>query len=103
MEIDHIDTQILQKLQRDASLGLEELGQMVGLSRNACWRRVKLMEERMKGAPPLEEVREELAAQIENDAVEQAVSKLLEAAKIDRIDLDTIDAEAISNLSLLSK
>ena len=67
------------------------------------WHVVKLMEERMKGAPPLEEVREELAAQIENDAVEQAVAKLLEAAKIDRIDLDTIDAEAISNLSLLSK
>jgi Lrp/AsnC family transcriptional regulator len=41
MDIDHIDTQILQKLQRNASLGLEELGQMVGLSRNACWRRVK--------------------------------------------------------------
>ncbi len=41
MEIDHIDRQILQKLQRNASLGLEDLGLAVGLSRNACWRRVK--------------------------------------------------------------
>ncbi|MFK5997408.1 MAG: Lrp/AsnC family transcriptional regulator [Rhodobacterales bacterium] len=41
MEIDHIDRQILQKLQCNASLGLEDLGLAVGLSRNACWRRVK--------------------------------------------------------------
>ena len=61
------------------------------------------MGERLKGAPPLEEVREELALQIENDAVEQAVTKLLEAAKIERIDLETINPDALSNLSLLSK
>lgn len=41
MEIDHIDRQILQKLQNDASLGLEDIGEAVGLSRNACWRRIK--------------------------------------------------------------
>jgi Lrp/AsnC family transcriptional regulator len=41
MDIDHIDRQILQQMQRDASLSLEDLGQEVGLSRNACWRRVK--------------------------------------------------------------
>jgi Lrp/AsnC family transcriptional regulator len=41
MEIDHIDRKILQKLQQDATLGLEDLGDAVGLSRNACWRRVK--------------------------------------------------------------
>ena len=43
MEIDHIDRQILKKLQQDASLGLEDLGDAVGLSRNACWRRVKIL------------------------------------------------------------
>ena len=41
MEIDHIDRHILQKLQQNASLSLEDLGDAVGLSRNACWRRVK--------------------------------------------------------------
>lgn len=41
MEIDHIDRKILQKLQQDSTLGLEDLGDAVGLSRNACWRRVK--------------------------------------------------------------
>lgn len=32
------------ELQRDASLGVEQLGERVGLSRNACWRRVKALE-----------------------------------------------------------
>ena len=41
MKIDHIDRKILQKLQQDATLGLEDLGDAVDLSRNACWRRVK--------------------------------------------------------------
>ncbi|MEM9320824.1 MAG: Lrp/AsnC family transcriptional regulator [Pseudomonadota bacterium] len=43
-KIDPIDTRILAVLQRDASLGLEELGSQVGLSRNACWRRVRALE-----------------------------------------------------------
>ncbi len=43
MKIDHIDRKILQKLQLDASLSLEDLGEAVALSRNACWRRVKTL------------------------------------------------------------
>jgi Lrp/AsnC family transcriptional regulator len=45
MNIDHIDRKILQQMQRDASLSLEDLGESVGLSRNACWRRVKNLTE----------------------------------------------------------
>ncbi|MEP4978502.1 Lrp/AsnC family transcriptional regulator [Ascidiaceihabitans sp.] len=44
-EIDTIDRKILKHLQRDASLSLENLGEEVGLSRNACWRRVKTLED----------------------------------------------------------
>jgi Lrp/AsnC family transcriptional regulator len=44
-EIDHIDRRILRELQRDASIGVEALGERVGLSRNACWRRIRLMED----------------------------------------------------------
>ncbi|QFT98835.1 Leucine-responsive regulatory protein [Roseovarius sp. THAF8] len=44
-KIDNLDRKILHELQRDASLGLEEIGTRVGLSRNACWRRIKTMEE----------------------------------------------------------
>ncbi|MEP3946221.1 Lrp/AsnC family transcriptional regulator [Ascidiaceihabitans sp.] len=44
-ELDTIDRKILKHLQRDASLSLENLGEEVGLSRNACWRRVKTLED----------------------------------------------------------
>lgn len=45
-EIDSIDRKILAELQVDASLSVEQLAERVHLSRNACWRRVKLLEER---------------------------------------------------------
>lgn len=44
VNIDEIDRRILTELQRDAALALETLGERVGLSRNACWRRVKSLE-----------------------------------------------------------
>jgi len=43
--IDDTDRKILKELQRDASLGLESLGEKVHLSRNACWRRIKALED----------------------------------------------------------
>ncbi len=45
LEIDQIDRRILRELQRDAGIGVEALGERVGLSRNASWRRIRLMEE----------------------------------------------------------
>lgn len=44
MKIDDIDRKLLREIQRDSSLALETLGARVGLSRNACWRRVKALE-----------------------------------------------------------
>ncbi len=43
--IDPTDARILNELQRDAGQSLESLGETVGLSRNACWRRVRALEE----------------------------------------------------------
>ncbi len=43
-DIDDIDRRILTELQRAADLPLDRLGERVGLSRNACWRRVKALE-----------------------------------------------------------
>jgi Lrp/AsnC family transcriptional regulator len=43
--MDEFDRKILTELQRDATLPLEMLGQRVGLSRNACWRRIRALEE----------------------------------------------------------
>ena len=45
-QIDDMDIRILGQLQRDGTLSVDALSERVNLSRNACWRRVKLMEER---------------------------------------------------------
>lgn len=41
---DALDRKILTELQRDAAQSLDHLGETVGLSRNACWRRIKALE-----------------------------------------------------------
>ena len=43
-EVDPIDRRILAELQRDATLSVDQLSERIDLSRNACWRRVKLLE-----------------------------------------------------------
>ncbi|MGB5837016.1 MAG: winged helix-turn-helix transcriptional regulator, partial [Albidovulum sp.] len=42
--LDEIDRRILRALQRDASESIDVLADKVGLSRNACWRRIKMLE-----------------------------------------------------------
>jgi Lrp/AsnC family transcriptional regulator len=44
-DIDTMDRMILAELQRDGTLSVDQLSERVSLSRNACWRRVKMMEE----------------------------------------------------------
>ncbi|WP_300513557.1 Lrp/AsnC family transcriptional regulator [Aliiroseovarius sp.] len=41
--IDHIDRALLAELQRDASLSQRELAERVGMSQNACWRRLQAL------------------------------------------------------------
>ena len=45
-ELDEADLRILRCLQQDASVSMDELAARTNLSRNACWRRVKQLEER---------------------------------------------------------
>ena len=45
LEIDEIDRKLLAELQRDGTLSVDQLSERVALSRNACWRRVKRLEE----------------------------------------------------------
>ncbi|MCP5181764.1 MAG: Lrp/AsnC family transcriptional regulator [Pseudomonadales bacterium] len=45
VKLDRIDRQILSLLQDDAGLSNAELAEKVNLSANACWRRVKQLEE----------------------------------------------------------
>ena len=44
--IEKLDRAILNVLQKDASLSVDEVSAAVNLSRNACWRRIKALEER---------------------------------------------------------
>ena len=44
-ELDEFDLNILRELQKDASLSADSLSEKIHLSRNACWRRVKRLEE----------------------------------------------------------
>ena len=44
-KLDTIDWAILGVLQRDASLAVHEVGERVGLSSNACWRRIRRLED----------------------------------------------------------
>ncbi|CAM3832231.1 Lrp/AsnC family transcriptional regulator [Phaeobacter inhibens] len=44
-KLDHIDLALLRALQRDASLSQRDLAEKVGLSQNACWRRLKTLGE----------------------------------------------------------
>ena len=41
---DQIDQKILKILQIDASLSMDEISEKVNLSRNACWRRIRRLE-----------------------------------------------------------
>ena len=43
--IDELDRRILDELQRNADQPLEALGDRIGLSRNATWRRVRALEQ----------------------------------------------------------
>lgn len=45
MQLDPADKRILRHLQQDVTIKLDALADAVGLSRNACWRRVKRLEE----------------------------------------------------------
>ncbi|MGH1577123.1 Lrp/AsnC family transcriptional regulator [Planktotalea sp.] len=45
MELDAIDRRILRQLQDNSDPSLDTLGEAIGLSRNACWRRIKILTE----------------------------------------------------------
>lgn len=44
-KFDETDRAILRLLQKDATLSVDDISAQVHLSRNACWRRIKMMEQ----------------------------------------------------------
>ena len=45
IKLDEIDRRILRELQKDAGMAIEAVAEVAHLSRNACWRRIKRMEQ----------------------------------------------------------
>jgi len=44
-KLDINDIKILKQLQKNASLSIEEISEKISLSRNACWRRIRRLED----------------------------------------------------------
>lgn len=79
-----------------------EVGDVAGpIQTQFGWHVVKLNDARMKGAPALDEVRADIVAKLENDAVEQALATLLDAAEIERADVSMIDPNVLGDPSIL--
>jgi peptidyl-prolyl cis-trans isomerase C len=66
------------------------------------WHLVKLMETRIAEAPPLDSMREELAAEIESKAIEAHVTALLAKAKVEKPGAG-IDPALLKDLTILDK
>ncbi|GAN61070.1 transcriptional regulator [Acetobacter cibinongensis] len=43
LKLDHLDRALLRTLQQDASLSQRDLAEKVGMSQNACWRRLQAL------------------------------------------------------------
>ncbi|RDC73744.1 peptidylprolyl isomerase [Rhodovulum sp. 12E13] len=66
------------------------------------WHVVKLNETRMADAPPLEEVRAEIAEELRQQAVEARIAEVVEQADITRAEID-VDPAILSDLSLVAE
>ncbi|WP_424941351.1 peptidylprolyl isomerase [Aliiroseovarius sp. S253] len=85
----------------DAVMGLENGAVSAPVQTQFGWHVVKLNDTRMVGAPELEEVREELVALVENNAVDAALQTLLDGATIERTELEGIDPAVTRDMTLL--
>ncbi len=66
------------------------------------WHVIKLNDTRVKSAPPLEEVRNELTLEIQKAAVDKRVDELVKAATVERPETPDLDPEVIRDLSALA-
>jgi len=66
------------------------------------WHVIKRMESRVKEAPALETVRDELERELRAKAIDDEINRLTDAAEVTRADVE-VDPTAIRNVGLLSK
>ncbi|MCB1338019.1 MAG: peptidylprolyl isomerase [Maritimibacter sp.] len=64
------------------------------------WHIIRLDDKRVKGAPPLEEVKDKIVKKIQQDTVAEAYEALLAGATVEKADLSGIDLEALNDPAL---
>ncbi|MEE3359252.1 MAG: peptidylprolyl isomerase [Pseudomonadota bacterium] len=67
------------------------------------WHVIKLNETREQGAPALEDVREQIVAELEREGVQLLIKGFVDGADVTRTDTNNIDTSALSNLELLEE
>lgn len=65
------------------------------------WHVVKLNDKRIADAPPLDEVREEIAGRLQQEAIEAHVKSLTDAAEIEKPETEGLSPELLRNLDLV--
>lgn len=85
-----------------AVIGLENGAVSAPVQTQFGWHVVKRNESRNKSAPPLEDVRAEIVAALQSKAVEDAVTRVTDAADVTRVEVE-IDPSMIRKVELLSE
>ncbi|GGH28777.1 peptidyl-prolyl cis-trans isomerase C [Cribrihabitans marinus] len=67
------------------------------------WHVIVLNDKRMAEAPELDEVRDELAQQVQRAAVDAKVAELTKGAEIERPEIEDLDPSILSDLSLIEE
>lgn len=65
------------------------------------WHIIKLEDKRLKDAPALESVKEELELQVRQVKAQEKITEMTDAADVDRSAADAIDPSVLTNLGLL--
>ncbi|TCP40239.1 peptidylprolyl isomerase [Rhodovulum marinum] len=93
-------TGMMVKPFEDVVVGMEP-GEISGpVETGFGWHVIKLHEARLKGAPPLGDVRDDLVQQIQRDAMEQALTKYTEEAEVTETEVE-IDPAILKNIDML--
>lgn len=67
------------------------------------WHVIRLNEKRVLGVPTLDDVRADLADELNQLAIEAEISELMENAAVDEVDTSAIDPSVLRNLDLVLK
>lgn len=96
-------TGVMVKPFEDAVVGAK-VGEVVGpIKTDFGWHLILVSETRDKAAPKLEEVKPQLAAEVQKAAIDAFIKSRMDAAKVERPDISAIDPAVIKDTALLDK